>query len=287
MSRSESLFLLAPTALYAVYAAWTLVGLFRPGRPRAGLRAALVGGAVGLHTVFLAVRAVRVSGLPIQTRLDSLALFLWAVAVVFLMSQRPYRLRGIAPVFWPVFAAGAVSAWLTAGREPTAESLDHFWLVLHLVPVYAGYAGFVVAGASAVGYLVQGRLLRGRSGSAAWRKFPSLESLDRIGRSALSLGFPALTVGLAAGAVWAEQASAPLGWAWYADPKVVGGVVVWLFYAAVLHIRLLARVRGRRAALLTVAGLLLTAGSFLAAHVYEVQGGRLQGPTSETRLEGS
>ena len=105
-------------------------------------------------------------------------------------------------------------------------------------------------------------------GAALWRKLPSLETLERVGRGALSLGFPVLTVGLLAGVVWAELISAPLGRHWYGDPKVVGGFVVWLFYAAVLHARLYMRVQGRRAALLTIVGFVLTVASFLAAHSY-------------------
>ena len=71
-----------------------------------------------------------------------------------------------------------------------------------------------------------------------------------------------------AGVFWAEQSAAPLGHAWYADPKVVGGAVVWMFYAAVLHVRLYGRLRGRRAAWLTIAGFLLTLVSFATVHVY-------------------
>ena len=275
MSSVESLLLLAAACLYAIHALLTVVALLRPGQP-GGLRHwGIVGAALALHTLFLALRAAHTRSLPIGTRLDSIALFLWVVAVVFLACQRPYRVGGVGPLFWPVFAVGAVAAWLTASRVPTGGTLDPVWLVLHLVPVYAGYAGFAVAAGAGLGYLAQEQLLRRKARAALWRKLPSLETLERVGRAALSLGFPALTVGLVAGVVWAEQGSAPLGRGWYTDPKVVGGFVVWLFYAAVLHIRLFARVRGRRAALLTIVGFLLTVASFLAAHAYEA-------PTSQS-----
>jgi ABC-type transport system involved in cytochrome c biogenesis permease subunit len=287
MSSAESLLLLLASIFYALHALWTVGRWFRAGRPRAALAVGLVGGGVALHTAFLVARAARLGGLPIHTRLDSLALFLWVVVGVFLASQRPYRMGGLAPLFWPFFAAGTLLAWLGAGREPVAESLDDVWLVLHLVPIYIGYAAFAIAAGAGLGHLVQERLLRGKSRAALWRRLPSLETLERVGRAALSLGFPAFTVGLVAGAVWAEQASAPLGRAWYADPKVVGGVVVWLFYAAVLHVRLFARVRGRRAAALTVVGFVLTVGSFLAAHLYDAPQDGPPRPPSDVRRDRS
>lgn len=270
MSRELSVLLLFAAGLYCIHALLTVTRLVRSRAPALAERWGAVAAALLAHTVFVAVRAAQADGLPIETRLDSVSLFLWLLAAAFVACRRPYRLEGVEPLFWPLFAAGMVGAWLVAGREPTGgSSLTRFWLVLHLVPVYVGYAGFAVAAGAGLGYMVQERLLRRKAALALWRKFPSLETLERVGRSALSLGFPVLTVGLVAGVVWAEQSSAPLGRGWYSDPKVVGGLVVWLFYAAVLHVRLFARVRGRRAALLTIVGFLLTVASFLAAHAYE------------------
>ena len=261
-------FLIA-TALYVVHALGSLAALAWRGRTNAALRWAPLGAALALHTAFLVIRGIQEGGAPTATRLDSVALFLWLTAAVFLASSRAYRLEGLARVFWPVYAAGAVAAWFLGGEALEVRSAtDRLWLLLHLIPIYVGYAAFAIAAGAALGYLVQERLLRRKAGGAPWRKLPSLEGLERVGRAALTLGFPPLTLGLVAGAIWAERSSALLGHAWYVDPKVVGGIVVWLFYAAVLHVRLFTRLRGRRAALLTLAGFLLTLLSFTAAHVY-------------------
>jgi len=268
MSLAVALLFLLAAGLYCAQGVVAIVGVWRPVGPGWARRFGLAAAGTTLHTVFLVCRAVAERGLPLATRLDSLALFLWVLVVVFLACQRPYKVGGVAPVFWPGLGVGALLTWAAAGREPVAEGLERLWLVLHLIPVYVGYAGFAVGAGAGACYLVQERLLRGKGAAARWRRFPSLETLEKAGRTALSLGFPALTVGLAAGTVWAVQASERLGPAWYTDPKVVGGFVVWVFYAAVLHVRLFVRVRGRRAALLTLAGFALTVGTFAAAHFY-------------------
>ena len=270
MSAAESALLLLAVCFYALRAAASVRRFFRANVTSAPVAWATLAPALLLHTAFLAARACAVRGLPSATRLDSVALFLWAVAVAYVVCQRPYKLSGTAPVFWSIFSVAALGAWLFADRTAAAPaSLDRFWLALHLVPVYAGYAAFALASVVSVAYLVQGRLLRAKGSGGLWRRLPSLETLERVGQAALSLGFPALTVGLVAGVLWAGRPSAPLGRAWWADPKVVGGLVVWLFYAAVLHARLFVRVRGKRAALLTIVGFLLTVASFLAAHLYQ------------------
>jgi ABC-type transport system involved in cytochrome c biogenesis permease subunit len=269
MTRVELALLLLATGFYAIHALVCIVGFFLARRVATAVRWGPLLTALALQTVFVVSRAVDAGGLPIATRLDSASLFLWVTAVLFLASARLYRLEGLAPLFWPAYAACAIAAWFLAGRAPAQRfSPERFWLLLHLVPVYVGYAGFAVASGAGLGYLVQERLLRSKGGRALWRNFPSLETLERVGRAALSLGFPPLTLGLVAGVVWAERASELLGRAWYADPKVVGGIVVWLFYSAVLHVRLFAKMRGRRAAWLTIAGFLLTLASFAVAHVY-------------------
>jgi ABC-type transport system involved in cytochrome c biogenesis permease subunit len=268
------LFLLA-AALYAVHAVIGLVRLYRPGRWGTLRRWWALAAAMLAHTAFLVARGFETGTLPVESRLDSLALFLWVTAVVFLAAGRPYRLEGVAPLFWVLFAAGAMAALALASREPAPRAaLARFWLVLHLVPVYVGYAGFAAAAGAGATYLVQERLLRRKAVGPLWRKLPSLETLERVDRLALALGFPMLTLGLAVGVFWAERNVGLLGRAWYADPKVVGGIVVWLFYAAVLHVRLFARLRGRRAALLTIAGFILTLASFATVHLY----GSARGP---------
>ncbi len=261
--------LIVAGCLYAGHACLAIMGWRRQRGADGYRRWALVVFAIIFHACFLIMRILHIRGMPIETRLDSVTSFLLVVAIIFALFSRPYRLQGVAALFWPVYAISAIGTWLLASGAPMDRpSLEKTWLLLHLVPVYAGYACFTVAAFMGLAYIAQNRFLRSKGSEALWRKLPSLEKLDHAGRYAVSLGFPALTIGLVVGALWAEHRLALLGKAWYADPKVAAGILVWLVYAVVLHIRLFAKVRGRQAALLTIAGFLLTLATFAAAHVY-------------------
>lgn len=77
------------------------------------------------------------------------------------------------------------------------------------------------------------------------------ESLDNMSYRMIGLGFPLLTVGIIAGAVWANEAwGAP--WSW--DPKETWALITWLVFAAYLHARITRGWQGRRPAYLATGG---------------------------------
>ncbi len=77
------------------------------------------------------------------------------------------------------------------------------------------------------------------------------DTLDNISYRMIGLGFPLLTIGIIAGAVWANEAwGAP--WSW--DPKETWALITWLVFAAYLHARITREWQGRRPAILATTG---------------------------------
>jgi cytochrome c-type biogenesis protein CcsB len=77
------------------------------------------------------------------------------------------------------------------------------------------------------------------------------ETLDNISYRVIGLGFPLLTIGIIAGAVWANEAWGNY-WSW--DPKETWALITWLIFAAYLHARITKGWQGRRPALLAATG---------------------------------
>lgn len=78
-----------------------------------------------------------------------------------------------------------------------------------------------------------------------------VETLDNISYRIICLGFPLLTIGIIAGAVWANEAWGSY-WSW--DPKETWALITWLVFAAYLHARITRGWQGRRPAILAVFG---------------------------------
>lgn len=81
-----------------------------------------------------------------------------------------------------------------------------------------------------------------------------VDTLDNISYRMIGLGFPLLTIGIIAGAVWANEAWGSY-WSW--DPKETWALITWLVFAAYLHARITRGWQGRRPAILAASGFLV------------------------------
>ncbi len=94
---------------------------------------------------------------------------------------------------------------------------------------------------------------------------PSLEVLDDIMYKAIAIGFAFFTVATVLGALWAAEA---WGAYWQWDPKETWALIVWLNYAAWLHMRLMKGLRGQASAYWALVGLLITGFAFLGVNMF-------------------
>lgn len=120
---------------------------------------------------------------------------------------------------------------------------------------WAGY--FAVVALLVAGVIA----LRGRIGPA----LPSFEVLDDIMYKSIAIGFAFFTIATILGALWAADA---WGAYWQWDPKETWALIVWLNYAAWLHMRLIKGLRGAVAAYWAIVGLLITGFAFLGVNMF-------------------
>ena len=78
-----------------------------------------------------------------------------------------------------------------------------------------------------------------------------LESVDNLSYRIIGFGFPLLTIGIVAGAVWANEAWGSY-WSW--DPKETWALITWLVFAAYLHARITKSWQGKKPAILASIG---------------------------------
>ncbi|MBV8502025.1 MAG: c-type cytochrome biogenesis protein CcsB [Paucibacter sp.] len=96
-------------------------------------------------------------------------------------------------------------------------------------------------------------------------RLPELQSVDDLMYKAIAMGFAFFTIATILGALWAADAWGGY-WSW--DPKETWALIVWLNYAAWLHMRLMKGLRGQPAAWWALGGLLVTTFAFLGVNMF-------------------
>ncbi|NJK48018.1 c-type cytochrome biogenesis protein CcsB [Candidatus Gracilibacteria bacterium] len=90
------------------------------------------------------------------------------------------------------------------------------------------------------------------------------DTLDNISYRVIGLGFPLLTIGIIAGAVWANEAWGSY-WSW--DPKETWALITWLVFAAYLHARITRGWQGRKPAILAASGFVVVWVCYLGVNL--------------------
>jgi cytochrome c-type biogenesis protein CcsB len=147
----------------------------------------------------------------------------------------PIWLLGVALCFVPV-----------AFRQRVQEAGGSYWVI------YAGISALIAAG-----------ILLGRKRIAA--RLPANEVLDDVMYKSITVGFAFFTIATVLGALWAADAWGGY-WSW--DPKETWALIVWLNYAAWLHMRLVKGLRGTVAAWWALVGLAVTTFAFLGVNMF-------------------
>jgi cytochrome c-type biogenesis protein CcsB len=151
---------------------------------------------------------------------------------------------------------GALSIWIAAMVLALLLALEAvafrktgsstFWLAYFAV--FAALFGAIVA-------------LRRRIAA----RLPSRELLDDVMYRSIAVGFGFFTIATILGALWAAEAWGSY-WSW--DPKETWALIVWLNYAAWLHMRQMKGMRGTPLAWWALGGLLVTTFAFLGVNMF-------------------
>ncbi|MCK4993684.1 MAG: c-type cytochrome biogenesis protein CcsB [Candidatus Omnitrophica bacterium] len=227
---------------------------FAVGKKSLFSKVALFAAIFGFLTQCLAlIVRWQISGFPPMSNLyESMALFAWAIVMVFLIIEYRFHLSIIGAFIMPLaFLITGYSSLLDETVTPLMPALQSYWLTIHVMSCFFSYACFTCAFCLGVMYLLQERQLKLKHTGKLLEVLPSLEVMDSINYNMVFFGFILLSAGIITGSIWATQAWGNW-WSW--DPKETWSFITWIIYAAYLHARLNSGWRGKRAAILSIIG---------------------------------
>ncbi len=167
------------------------------------------------------------------------------VAFAYLIKQQATETRWYKLA--PLWLLGIVLCFEPLVFRKTPEGgMSNYWAI------YFGVSALIVGGILAARRRIAERL-------------PAFEVLDDVMYKSIAVGFAFFTIATVLGALWAAEAWGGY-WSW--DPKETWALIVWLNYAAWLHMRLMKGLRGTVAAWWALVGLGVTTFAFLGVNMF-------------------
>lgn len=251
--------LMAASVGASIGRSWKVSALLKTVAAVCGWFSIIVGGAV-----LVSHSAGRGGWLPLDDNFDSLGAsgLMLATCALYIQAVRP--VGGLDWVVLPVAALLLIGA-AVFGRTLPHEYGETAWSWTHRLTAYGGALALVIAGAVGALYLLAAHRLRAK-GLASGSGFGNLERLETIAQHAMALGWPLFTIGLVTGILWGIHLTSQ-GQSEsreFFGPKVMLAVGVWIVYALALHTPINPSFRGRKAAVLSLIGLVLMAGTLVA-----------------------
>lgn len=249
---------LASTTIYAVF-------LFRRNDSLQNIARWILTGGFVFHTLTIITRWTMLGHTPATTLHDSLTFF--SCVVVFLYGFLYFRYKQkVLGAFVAPFALILVLGASVLPRQlmPLSPMLESKWLPVHIIIAFMGNAFFAIAFFLGVMYIIQERYLKTRTFKGLFHILPPLETIDELNYKCLQWGFPLLTLAIITGAIWSEYT---LGSYWVWRPRQIWSLITWFMYAALLHGRLTAGWRGRKAAIFSGVAFVTLIGSFVVINL--------------------
>jgi cytochrome c-type biogenesis protein CcsB len=212
-----------------------------------------------------------VGHIPVSNLYEVFILFAVITALLYLFYERRYQTRSLGGfVLLVISSAVAFQLWYTFEKQaheiqPLVPALQSYWMKIHVPANFVGYGAFAMSAMIGVAYLLKSWRQKVNAKGLLATSLPELSVMDDLMYKSIALGFAFFTVATVLGALWAAEAWGGY-WSW--DPKETWALIVWLNYAAWLHMRMTKGWNGRPMAWWAVIGLFVTLFAFLGVNMF-------------------
>ena len=221
------------------------------------LGTAFVGLGVLLHGYWL-YHAIHVTGGLALGANNMSSMLGWLTAwIAFFLSQKE-RMVGLSGLLLTIALLGVATSYLPLG-EPILT--DVTWqLASHILISITAYSLLGIGALMAVAIALQDARLRKRKPSGWLLMLPSLEGMEQILFSILSVGFVLLTLSLFSGLIFVDNLLAQ-----HLAHKTVLSVMAWLVFATLLAGRWRRGWRGKKAVYMALVGFVFLALAYFGS----------------------
>ena len=244
--------LIASTIAFALACVMSWRALREHRRASVWFRVGFMTLGFALQCAFLSLRGQSLGRCPLTSGFEVLIFVTWSIALFYFLVGGGYRLSLLGFFTAPlivIFQCVALSLFHPVNLPTVDPGLGSvapvdYWLEFHAALALISYGAFALAFVAGVMFLIQDRYLRVGKTGVFFHQLPPIRYLTQAIGRLLWLGFLLLSVGILAAF---KMESFP---GFY---KLIAISLVWLAYGAVIAMRLVGSLGGRRLATITVA----------------------------------
>jgi ABC-type uncharacterized transport system permease subunit len=214
------------------------------------LKSKLLMGAVLLHFLYFVLRTLAFSHPPVTSVGEILSVLALAVALAYAVIERKSRAKETGYFilnFSFFFQLG--STLFIRDLVEVPQIFRSGWFGLHVTSALIGYSAITISAVYGFLYLMLYHEIKANRFGVIYKKLPSLETLERMNFIAITLAFIFLTTAILAGFIWLPQAFTGFS---YADPKLLGTIVIWSMYGVGILAKKRGNLRGRSVMVLSI-----------------------------------
>ena len=179
----------------------------------------------------------------------------WLTAWISLFLSPRVRMVGLASMLLSIAVLGIATSYLPLGEPITT---DVSWqLTSHILISITAYSLLGIGALMAAAIALQDARLRNRQPSGWLLMLPSLEGMEQILFSILTVGFVLLTLSLFSGLIFVDNMLAQ-----HLAHKTILSVIAWLIFATLLIGRWRRGWRGKKAVYMALAGFVFLAMAY-------------------------
>nr|YP_009294474.1 cytochrome c biogenesis protein [Asparagopsis taxiformis]AOM65957.1 cytochrome c biogenesis protein [Asparagopsis taxiformis] len=253
-------------------------------------------------SISLILRWINYKHFPLSNLYESLVFLTWGITFIHLIVEKQNKTKLIGAISTPValFIIAFASFLLPTEMQkatPLVPALRSNWLMMHVSIMMISYATLIIGSLLSILFLIISesknikqqnniyssshishsqielnsynpsnlKIQSNNHTSKSYNRMNLLQSIDNLSYRTIGLGFPLLTIGIIAGAVWANEAWGSY-WSW--DPKETWALITWLIFASYLHSRLTKSWQGKKPAILASIGFIIVWICYLGVNFF-------------------
>jgi HemX protein len=208
-----------------------------------------------LHAVYLILRTVYFDHPPITNTFEVFTILAFSVSFSYFILELLTNIKGTGLfIIFISLIFQIVSSFFIQDLTVVKPVLKSPFLGLHVFNALLGYSGITISAVYGFLYLILYKEIKNNKFGILFNRLPNLEVLEKMSFYSAIIGFILLTIAIVIGIIWLPNAFPNFS---YADPQIVGTLLVWLIYCGGIVSKIVGKWRGKRVIILSIAGFLV------------------------------